>query len=88
MNMTNNNLVRELKLHSPAGVEPAVFTWPSTERQVNRIKSFSCYCYLLYFQNTKKDGVFIGGDEIVKTIRLVFEGRFILFYLFVKKTIS
>jgi hypothetical protein len=49
MNMTNNNLVRELKLHSPAGVEPAVFTWPSTERQVNRIKSFSCYCYLLYF---------------------------------------
>ncbi|UJR15655.1 hypothetical protein I4U23_002591 [Adineta vaga] len=54
--MSNNNTIRELKLHSPAGVEPAVFTWPSIERQ-----------------NTKKDGVFIGGDEIVKTIRLVFE---------------
>ncbi|CAF0992177.1 unnamed protein product [Rotaria sordida] len=51
-----NNIVRELKLHSPAGVEPAVFTWPNIERQ-----------------KTKKDSVFIGGDEIVRTIRLVFE---------------
>jgi hypothetical protein len=33
--MTNNNTIRELKLHSPAGVEPAVFTWPNIERQVN-----------------------------------------------------
>ncbi|CAF3404572.1 unnamed protein product [Rotaria sp. Silwood1] len=56
MSMTNNNVLRELKLHSPAGVEPAVFTWPDIERQ-----------------NTKKDSVFVGGDEIVKTIRLVFE---------------
>ncbi|CAF4226113.1 unnamed protein product [Rotaria socialis] len=54
--MTTNNVLRELKLHSPAGVEPAVFTWPNIDRQ-----------------STKKDGVFVGGDEIVKTIRLVFE---------------
>lgn len=56
--MTSNNVIRELKLHSPAGVEPALFTWPNVEQQT-----------------TKKDGSFIGGDEIVKTIRLVFEGR-------------
>ncbi|CAF0952819.1 unnamed protein product [Rotaria sordida] len=54
--MTNNNALRELKLHSPAGVEPAIFTWPNIEQQ-----------------NTNKDSVFVGGDEIVKTIRLVFE---------------
>ncbi|CAF0853489.1 unnamed protein product [Adineta ricciae] len=52
----NSNTVRELKLHSPAGVEPAVFTWPNVEQQ-----------------KTKKDAIFIGGDEIVRTIRLVFE---------------
>ncbi|CAF2063716.1 unnamed protein product [Rotaria magnacalcarata] len=56
MSTTTNNVLRELKLHSPAGVEPAVFTWPNIDRQ-----------------STKKDGVFVGGDEIVKTIRLVFE---------------
>ncbi|CAF2372692.1 unnamed protein product [Rotaria sp. Silwood2] len=56
MSMTSNNVLRELKLHSPAGVEPAVFIWTVIERQ-----------------NTKKDSVFVGGDEIVKTIRLVFE---------------
>jgi hypothetical protein len=33
--MTNNNTIRELKLHSPAGVEPAVFTWPNIEQQVH-----------------------------------------------------
>ncbi|CAF1011870.1 unnamed protein product [Adineta steineri] len=54
--MTHNNIVRELKLHSPAGVEPALFTWPNTDQQ-----------------STKNDTVFVGGDEIVKTIRLVFE---------------
>lgn len=26
---------KELKLHSPAGVEPAIFTWPNIELQVN-----------------------------------------------------
>ncbi|CAF0941917.1 unnamed protein product [Rotaria sp. Silwood1] len=60
--MTYNNIVRELKLHSPAGVEPAVFTWPNIERQ-----------------KTKKDTVFIGGDEIVRTIRLVFEDYPVLY---------
>ncbi|UJR30981.1 hypothetical protein I4U23_018492 [Adineta vaga] len=54
--MMNNNTIRELKLHSPAGVEPAVFTWPNIERQ-----------------KMKKDAVFIAGDELVRTIRLVFE---------------
>jgi hypothetical protein len=39
--MTNNNVVRELKLHSPAGVEPAIFTWPNTEQEVNDLISFS-----------------------------------------------
>ena len=29
------SVIRELKLHSPAGVEPAIFTWPSVERQVS-----------------------------------------------------
>ena len=38
--MANTNVVRELKLHSPAGVEPAVFTWPSVERQVNYLNIF------------------------------------------------
>jgi hypothetical protein len=33
--MTNNNVVRELKLHSPVGVEPAIFTWPNIEQEVN-----------------------------------------------------
>jgi hypothetical protein len=33
--MSNHSIIRELKLHSPAGVEPAVFTWPNVERQVN-----------------------------------------------------
>ncbi|CAF1349584.1 unnamed protein product [Rotaria magnacalcarata] len=60
--MTNNNTIRELKLHSPAGVEPAVFTWPNVERQ-----------------KTKKDSVFIGGDEIVRTIHLVFEDYPVLY---------
>jgi hypothetical protein len=32
--MSNNSINRELKLHSPAGVEPAVFTWPTADRQV------------------------------------------------------
>jgi hypothetical protein len=32
--MSNNSIIRELKLHSPAGVEPAVFTWPNADRQV------------------------------------------------------
>lgn len=59
MTMSNTNVIRELKLHSPAGVEPALFTWPNIEQQQ---------------QVTKKDGAFVGGDEIVKTIRLVFEG--------------
>lgn len=75
-NNTNTTQLRELKLHSPAGVEPAVFTWPSIERQVSRMRrkirrihNFS------RFQSSKKDAVFIGGDEIVKTIRLVFEGK-------------
>ena len=35
MSLENNTIVRELKLHSPAGVEPAVFTWPNIERQVD-----------------------------------------------------
>ncbi|CAF2685991.1 unnamed protein product [Rotaria sp. Silwood2] len=60
--MANHSIVRELKLHSPAGVEPAVFTWPNIERQ-----------------KTKKDSVFIGGDEIVRTIRLVFEDYPVLY---------
>ena len=33
--MLNNSVNRELKLHSPAGVEPAIFTWPCADRQVN-----------------------------------------------------
>ena len=45
--MTNNNVVRELKLHSPAGVEPALFTWPNVERQVNNFPLF--FNYLFYF---------------------------------------
>lgn len=32
--MSNNNIIRELKLHSPAGVEPAIFTWPYVDNQV------------------------------------------------------
>ena len=36
--MSNHSIIRELKLHSPAGVEPAVFAWPSDERQVNKSK--------------------------------------------------
>lgn len=32
--MSNNPIIRELKLHSPAGVEPAIFTWPSADQQV------------------------------------------------------
>lgn len=58
INMSNTNTIKELKLHSPAGVEPAIFTWPLIEQQT-----------------AKKDGGFVAGDEIVKTIRLVFEGR-------------
>lgn len=76
--MTTNTTtyLRELKLHSPAGVEPAVFTWPSIERQVNRTKRKTVQIRLFSrFQSSKKDVVFIGGDEIVKTIRLVFEGK-------------
>lgn len=38
MTSTNNStILRELKLHSPVGFEPAVFTWPSIERQVNTL---------------------------------------------------
>ena len=33
--------IRELKLHSPVGVEPAVFIWRSVERQVINIGLFS-----------------------------------------------
>lgn len=45
--MTNNNAVRELKLHSPAGVEPAVFTWPNIEQQVNYFIYFSYFTIYL-----------------------------------------
>jgi hypothetical protein len=45
--MTNNNIVRELKLHSPAGVEPAVFTWPNIEQQVKK----SNYLFLIFLFN-------------------------------------
>jgi len=36
--MSNNTVIRELKLHSPAGVEPAVFVWPNVEQQVDRLR--------------------------------------------------
>ena len=32
--MAANTAVRPLKLHSPAGIEPAVFTWLENEPQV------------------------------------------------------
>ena len=38
--MSNNTLNRELKLHSPAGVEPAAFTWLSADRQVRASRNF------------------------------------------------
>ncbi len=76
INMTNHNVLRELKLHSPAGVEPAVFTWPTIEQDVNNLKYSLFFLNFSYFQDAKKDSVFVGGDEIVKTIRLVFEGTF------------
>ena len=41
--MTATSSVRELKLHSPAGIEPAVFTWPNIERQVYRL-GFILFC--------------------------------------------
>jgi hypothetical protein len=47
--MTNNNVLRELKLHSPAGVEPAVFTWPNIEQQVNNFNSFVFYLFIYLF---------------------------------------
>ena len=37
--MSTSSIIRELKLHSPAGVEPAVFTWPSAERQVRKLNN-------------------------------------------------
>lgn len=44
--MTTNNVVRELKLHSPAGVEPAVFTWPNVDQEVDdRTDCFSLFIF-------------------------------------------
>ena len=49
----NSNTVRELKLHSPAGVEPAVFTWPNDEQQV-RCLSEVFFDVNYFFRKRKK----------------------------------
>jgi hypothetical protein len=60
--MTNNNVVRELKLHSPAGIEPAVFNWPSTEHQVKNFNYSFSSLFIYYTSRIQKKMVYLSVE--------------------------
>jgi hypothetical protein len=64
--MTNHNVLRELKLHSPAGVEPAVFTWPTIEQDVNNLK-YSLFLLIPRIFRMQKKMVYLSvGMKLLK----------------------
>jgi hypothetical protein len=59
--MTNTNVLRELKLHSPAGIEPAVFTWPNIEQQVKNF-NYSFFIFISCIFRVQKKMVYLSVE--------------------------